>query len=909
MTSKQIFRNPRTTIFMALVIVAVFASLGGYFLYEYSKEQISQEKYNDLKGIAILKAKEFERWQRERLADATVLINNPFFINHLNQITEKNDPRVLQQLLTFFQTIQKAYDYEGICLIDSNGSHIISTNYRDHTASLASQHFSGKLINDTNITFQGFALQNDSIPIIYLTVPITVNGKFRAGIIFHIDPYKYLYPLIQYWPTPSRTAETLIFTVQNDSVVFINPLRHLNDAPFQVKIPLTEKKVAAVQAVDGILGFTEAIDYRGQEIIAYLTDIPGTNWMMVSKVDKDEIYASMRKQTIIIVILVFSFMVFVSIIAYLIFRNQLSRYFVDQASKQLGLQTTEDILERKKAEEQINKVNRLYSTLMTLNSIIVRSKTVEGLSEDICRQLVQKSGYKMVWIGIRDPETRTVTHVASDGPFNHDVSTIQINPELKENEFIPAAISVNTGQNYICQHIQESQARDSWKETAQRNGYASNAVFPIIISQQVWGILSIYSGETGQFDQQEVALLDQLSQDISYAIQHFFTEEKQQLTEEKLADSSKRYELVFDSMNDGMALHQILYDESGVAVDYLLLGINPQFEKILHLSKKDVVNQKGSELFGVTPAPYLDIYARVADTLEPETFESFFAPMDKYFRISVFSHKKGSFNTIFQDITELVRARKEMERLNKELEIRVGKRTRQLQATNEDLRSFTYSVSHDLKAPLRSISGFGQILKTRYGNLLDEKGMHYLDNVLESAHNMHKLIEDLLRYSRIDRLESTLETINIEEIFTEIVGQLQGLIEETHSVIHTRFDEKLVLGNRLLLQQILINFLTNAIKYQPAEQHPEIQISSVAKGTQVLICVTDNGIGIEKAFRNKIFTIFERLHTEDEFPGTGIGLAIVKKASEVMEGSVWLDESNPGKGSRFCLSLKKPEIS
>lgn len=362
--------------------------------------------------------------------------------------------------------------------------------------------------------------------------------------------------------------------------------------------------------------------------------------------------------------------------------------------------------------------------------------------------------------------------------------------------------------------------------------------------------------------------------------------------------------MVFDSLNDGLALHKIIYDQDNTPMDYIILNVNPQFEKILNIQSEKALNQKGSVLYGVKPAPYLDIYAKVAETLEPTSFESFFALMDKYFQISVFSHKKGFFNTIFQDITELVRAREKMKKLNKELERNVEKRTRQLQATNEELQTFTYSVSHDLKAPLRSISGFAQILKSRYGNLLDKKGIHYLDNVLDSAYNMHKLIEDLLRYSRIDRLESKLDIIDIEEVYHSVIDQIDGLIKETHTIINAQFKVKQALGNKLLMQQIITNFITNGITYQPPGQTPKIDIVVEEQGAFVRICFKDNGIGIEPKFRNKIFIIFERLHTEDEFSGTGIGLAIVKKAAEVMEGRVWLDESSPGKGSRFCVSLK-----
>jgi signal transduction histidine kinase len=242
--------------------------------------------------------------------------------------------------------------------------------------------------------------------------------------------------------------------------------------------------------------------------------------------------------------------------------------------------------------------------------------------------------------------------------------------------------------------------------------------------------------------------------------------------------------------------------------------------------------------------------------------------------------------------------------INRELETRVAQRTAALENANAELEAFAYSISHDLRAPLRAISGFAGILAQRDRAGFDRESRRHLDNIVRAADQMNRLIDDLLQYSRLGRGAVKLESVDLAALLGEITPLFQprlpkdGRIEIVAPLANPRGDVRLI-------GQILANLLDNALKYQPAGQAPVIEIRSTAQDGAVLISVSDNGIGIAPEHHEMVFNVFQRLHGEDEYPGSGIGLAIARKAARHMNGTLSV-ESAPGRGSRFVLRLPGP---
>jgi PAS domain S-box-containing protein len=243
----------------------------------------------------------------------------------------------------------------------------------------------------------------------------------------------------------------------------------------------------------------------------------------------------------------------------------------------------------------------------------------------------------------------------------------------------------------------------------------------------------------------------------------------------------------------------------------------------------------------------------------------------------------------------------QIESQNIELEQRVRDRTTQLENANRELELFSYSISHDLRTPLRAIQGFAEIIGRRHKKDLNDEGRHYFDNIIMASEQMDQLISDLLDYVRLGRQRVRLTTIPLGNVISEVLNNLMPQIVKTNAQILVN-DLPDILGDLTLLKRIFTNLLENALVYHRPGVPPLISIDYVLEADFSVIHISDNGIGIPHEFRHKIFDIFQRLHSQTEYPGTGIGLAIVRKSVEMLKGSVWVEAASQA-GSVFCVKL------
>lgn len=250
------------------------------------------------------------------------------------------------------------------------------------------------------------------------------------------------------------------------------------------------------------------------------------------------------------------------------------------------------------------------------------------------------------------------------------------------------------------------------------------------------------------------------------------------------------------------------------------------------------------------------------------------------------------------------RLREQLQTYATELEQRVAERTARLQVANEDLEAFSYTVAHDLRAPLRGVEGYVSALIEDYEDQLDAVAQDYIHQVLASIDRMNALVQDLLAYSHLSREEMQLTPISLTSVVAEAQAQVQAELGARHAEITVGQPLPKVLGHRVTLLQIVVNLLTNAVKFVAPNTPPKVYIRAEEKEQWVRLWVEDNGIGIEEQYQEQIFGVFERLHPRDAFPGTGIGLAIVRKGAERLGGQVGV-ESCPGQGSRFWVELRR----
>jgi signal transduction histidine kinase len=250
--------------------------------------------------------------------------------------------------------------------------------------------------------------------------------------------------------------------------------------------------------------------------------------------------------------------------------------------------------------------------------------------------------------------------------------------------------------------------------------------------------------------------------------------------------------------------------------------------------------------------------------------------------------------------------RGELEGHAADLERQVEIRTAELRETNDQLDAFAYSISHDLRAPLRAMQGFSQALLEDYGRVLGDEGRDYADRVVRAAARMDRLIRDLLAYSRLARQELSLVPVELASVVAEAIEQVRADPASEDVDLACEGPMPAVIGHRPTMQQILVNLLTNAVKFVDEGVRPRVRVWAVDRGDHVRLCVGDNGIGIDEAFHTKVFGVLERLHGVERYEGTGIGLAIVTKGAERMGGRAGV-ESAPGDGSTFWVELPARE--
>jgi PAS domain S-box-containing protein len=383
-------------------------------------------------------------------------------------------------------------------------------------------------------------------------------------------------------------------------------------------------------------------------------------------------------------------------------------------------------------------------------------------------------------------------------------------------------------------------------------------------------------------------------------------------TEAALRESEDRYRTLFNSIDEGFCVIEMLFDDNKKPIDYRFLEVNPSFA--FQTGMRGAVGKRMREIAPDHEPHWYEAFGEIALTGKPVRFINEAKALDRWFDVYAFRFggpESRKVALLFMNITErrraehaLLTAKNQIGRHALELEQVVAERTAELRETIGELEGFSYSVSHDMRAPLRAMQSFASYLVDEYGDKLDDQGVNYLQQIMRSAVRLDRLIQDVLSYTRILHAKLPLERVDLDRLVRDLIETLpngQPLKPEIQIKGHL----PQVSGNEALLAQCVSNLLSNAAKFVSPGTTPRVEISAeVIDDASIRVWFKDNGIGIAPENHSRIFRLFERIHPTNQYEGTGIGLTIVRKAIERMDAQVGF-ESDLGKGSSFWVQLRK----
>jgi len=563
-----------------------------------------------------------------------------------------------------------------------------------------------------------------------------------------------------------------------------------------------------------------------------------------------------------------------------------------------------DITERKRMETQQENFNRTLRAINKSNQVMMRATDEYAYMEEICKIIVEDCGYSMVWIGFADDdENKTVRPVAFSGFEEGYISALKITWADTERGQGPTGTAIRTGKPATCTNMLTDPRFEPWRKEAIKRGYKSSIVLPLKTGDKVFGALTIYSTEPDSFVEDEVKLLAELANDLSHGIMAI----RWQIARVKVEGELRAERDFTTAVLDTAGAAVVVLDKAG-----RITRFNRTCEILTGYAEAEVLGRVFWEF--LIPKDELAGVHQVWEALRagdfPNQHENHWVAKDGSRRLIAWANTaivrpQGEIAYIIGtgvDITERKTAEDQLAKQAAQLQERKAR----LEEINSELESFSYSISHDLRAPLRAINGFSRIIQRQEGDKFDEKTRHQFNLIRDNIKLMGVLIEVLLSFSRVQKTSMSISVIDMDKLAREVWDEIREANKERKLIFKIK-KIPLGYGDHTLIRQVLFNLFSNAVKFTKNKKQGIIEMSSYKDTGKTVYCIKDNGAGFDMEHCDKLFGVFQRLHSNEEYEGTGIGLAIVQRIVSRHGGRVWA-EGEVDKGATFFFTLNSVPI-
>jgi two-component system, sensor histidine kinase and response regulator len=935
-----------------IIIGGIF--LGVYFIIT-QKAAARQQMGEELTVIAALKEEQISHWLQERVGDANVVKDNPL----LWQGWQAQGLVMDADSLFFLQSVQENYDFCDILLAQPNQTSAVSISGESLELDLAilpiiESALQTNQVQVSNI-YQGVCR---GIPHVDLVVPFPpYQDRDERLIILQSGTTEFLYPLIRQFPLASESGEVLLVRREGDSVLFLNDLRHIEGAAMNLRIPLSDAEVPAVMAVTGTEGVVIGTDYRGVDVMAVINAVAGTDWYLIAKVDLVEIDAVWQREVAVTIIAVVLMVTAIIGFAALLWQRDLKKTYQRQSQMALALEESEE-----KLRSYID--NAPYGIFVADESgryldVNAAACAITGYGrEELLKMRIQE----LVAPSSQQQSRQSIQRLLQTG-YTHSESSF-ITKSGEEREWVVKAVRLSEDQllGFVDDVTEQKQAQQTLATLQSKYDLAMSATEEgiwewnmetdaLFWNQQMEQML----GDTGQ-EHTLASWTDRLHPDDQSAVRealqaHIDGGSDLWQVQYRVRNAEGEWMWVLgkgrvverDEAGKPLRMAGTMTDISNLReLQELLRYRQSQLQRVFELMPVGVwladasgrlyyANKAAQEIWGGKPLVAAEEYGvfkakrlpsgeevkadewgilrsiREGVTIENELLEvagldgkthvvlSYTAPL-----YDLHGTLEGGIEVNY-DITQLYQAQEEVRRFNRTLERRVKQRTTQLQAANEEMEAFVYSVSHDLRAPLRAIHGYAHLLKEGYLPYLDDEGLRLMNNISRNIVNMNHLIDGLLNFSRINRVDLDQAMVPMQKMAAEVATALAMAWQIDPQVIEVQSMPD-INGDAILLRQVWQNLIDNAIKFSRTNKEATVTISGEQGDGFATYCVKDNGVGFDNEFSGKLFGLFQRLHHVSEFEGVGVGLALVERIIKRHGGRVWA-EGKKGEGSAFYFSL------